>query len=130
MKKLGLILCLFCLLSGLNAQVFEIQGKELHRAIPDATVDSVWSGIGLPWGMTGKDIIIGFTDWGFDYTHPVFYDTSMTRYRVLRAWDQFKKRVQHLPGLIMGGNMLAKLSCWLLSVILLMCINMLIMVRM
>lgn len=91
MKKLGLILCLFCLLSGLNAQVFEIQGKELHRAIPDATVDSVWSGIGLPWGMTGKDIIIGFTDWGFDYTHPVFYDTSMTRYRVLRAWDQFKK---------------------------------------
>lgn len=91
MKKLGLILSLLCLFSGLKAQVLENHGQQLHRAIPDATVDSVWHGIGLPWGMTGKDIIIGFTDWGFDYTHPVFYDTSMTRYRVLRAWDQFKK---------------------------------------
>ena len=53
-------------------------------------VDSVWAGIGLPQGYTGKDVIIGITDWGFDYTHPMFYDTLLQNSRILAAWDQFK----------------------------------------
>lgn len=63
----------------------------LHRAAPDGRVDSVRMAIDLPHEFTGKDVIIGVTDWGFDYTHPVFYDTGMVNYRVLRAWDQFKE---------------------------------------
>ncbi|MBR4136496.1 MAG: S8 family peptidase [Bacteroidales bacterium] len=62
----------------------------LHHAVPDGRVDSVWNAIGLPRGFTGDGVIIGVTDWGFDYTHPVFYDTNMVSYRVLRAWDQYK----------------------------------------
>ncbi|MCR4965102.1 MAG: S8 family peptidase [Bacteroidales bacterium] len=62
----------------------------LHRAVPDGRVDSVWNAIGLPQAYHGEGVIIGVTDWGFDYTHPVFYDTSMTNYRILRAWDQYK----------------------------------------
>ena len=64
--------------------------QDLYRARPDGNVDSVFLGIDLPDAYKGDSVIIGVTDWGFDYTHPTFYDTSMTRYRVLRAWDQFR----------------------------------------
>ena len=62
----------------------------LHHAAEDARLDSVRQGFNLPQEFTGEGVIIGVTDWGFDYTHPVFYDTNMVHYRVLRAWDQFK----------------------------------------
>ena len=62
----------------------------LHRAAVDGRVDSVRMAVNLPQEFTGQGVIIGITDWGFDYTHPVFYDTNMVHYRVLRAWDQFK----------------------------------------
>ena len=62
----------------------------LYRAAVDGRVDSVRMAINLPQEYTGEGVIIGITDWGFDYTHPVFYDTNMIHYRVLRAWDQFK----------------------------------------
>ena len=62
----------------------------LHRAAEDARLDSVRQAVNLPQEFTGEGVIIGITDWGFDYTHPVFYDTNMIHYRVLRAWDQFK----------------------------------------
>jgi subtilisin family serine protease len=35
-------------------------------------------------------VLIGVTDWGFDYTHPVFYDTLLQTNRIFAAWDQFK----------------------------------------
>ncbi len=62
----------------------------LDKAVPDGRVDSVWNGVDLPQAYTGEGVIIGLTDWGFDYTHPVFYDPEMIHYRVLRAWDQYK----------------------------------------
>jgi subtilisin family serine protease len=34
--------------------------------------------------------VIGIIDWGFDYTHPNFYDTTLTDMRLVRAWDQNK----------------------------------------
>ena len=71
--------------------VFAVQGQALlYRAAVDGRVDSVRMAINLPQEYTGEGVIIGITDWGFDYTHPVFYDTNMIHYRVLRAWDQFK----------------------------------------
>lgn len=53
-------------------------------------VDSVWAGINLPQSYTGKDVIIGITDWGFDYSSPMFYDTLLQDTRIIAAWDQFK----------------------------------------
>lgn len=63
---------------------------KLNRSIPDVRADSVYLGAGLKTPYTGKNVIIGITDWGFDYTHPMFYDTSMQQYRIIAAWDQFK----------------------------------------
>lgn len=62
-----------------------------EKAVRDSRADSVQMGFGLPQGYTGKDVIIGVTDWGFDYTHPMFYDTALTETRILAAWDQFKR---------------------------------------
>ncbi len=63
----------------------------LKRVVPDIRADSVHAGFGLESSYTGKDVIIGVTDWGFDYTHPMFYDTALQHTRILAAWDQFKK---------------------------------------
>ena len=64
---------------------------QMNRAIPDMRVDSVYQGYKLKSGYTGKGVLIGITDWGFDYSHPNFYDTSLQQTRIVAAWDQFKK---------------------------------------
>lgn len=77
----------------------EIPGKivpQLDRAVQDTRADSVQRGINLPAAFTGKDVLIGVTDWGFDYGHPMFYDTLLSQSRVYAAWDQYKQ-VGNLP---------------------------------
>jgi minor extracellular serine protease Vpr len=54
-------------------------------------VDSVHRGINLPMPYTGRDVLIGICDWGFDYTHPDLYDTLLTETRIRAAWDQYKQ---------------------------------------
>lgn len=49
--------------------------------------DSVNAGINLPKPYTGRDVIVGVIDFGFDYNHPNFYDTSGTRYRIRKVWE-------------------------------------------
>lgn len=71
----------------------EIAGKikpSLDKVVFDTRVDSVHAGYGLPEKYTGKDVIIGITDWGFDYSSPMFYDTLLENTRIVAAWDQFK----------------------------------------
>jgi minor extracellular serine protease Vpr len=62
----------------------------LDKAVHDVGADSVQLGIGLPQGYTGKNVLIGITDWGFDYSSPMFYDTLLQNNRILAAWDQYK----------------------------------------
>ncbi len=71
----------------------ELAGKikpDLYKVTYDTRVDSVHNGWGLAQGYSGKNVIIGVQDWGFDYTHPMFYDTLLQNNRILAAWDQFK----------------------------------------
>lgn len=62
----------------------------LNKVIPDIRADSVHQGLNLPEKYTGKDVFIGVCDWGFDYTHPMYYDTAMGQSRIHAAWDQYK----------------------------------------
>jgi subtilisin family serine protease len=62
----------------------------VNKAVLDLRADSVQQGLGLNNSFTGKNVIIGVTDWGFDYTHPMFYDTALQETRILASWDQFK----------------------------------------
>jgi hypothetical protein len=71
----------------------QVAGKikpELNKVLFDTKVDSIHRGLGLPSAFTGKDVLIGITDWGFDYSHPMFFDTLLADTRILAAWDQFK----------------------------------------
>ncbi|MBP1645793.1 MAG: hypothetical protein H6Q16_1368 [Bacteroidetes bacterium] len=70
----------------------KINGPLLNKATNDVSADLVWQGFELPQGYSGKGVIVGVTDWGFDYTHPMFYDTTITNYRILAAWDQFRNQ--------------------------------------
>ena len=45
-------------------------------------------GIELPKGYSGKDVVVGIIDDGFDYTHPTFWDSTMNNFRVKRVWEQ------------------------------------------
>ncbi len=90
MKKKILLTLSFLITIYSYGQINGINGQYLNRSVFDANVLSVWDGEGLPQGFSGEGVIIGFLDWGFDYSHPVFYDTAMVDYRVIRAWDQFK----------------------------------------
>ncbi|MDR2407591.1 MAG: S8 family peptidase [Bacteroidales bacterium] len=90
MKRIILLLILVTVSSHIKGQQLGVQARNLSYAVLDGRVDSVWNGIDMIKGFTGKDVIIGFTDWGFDYTNPVFYDVNRTDYRILRAWDQYR----------------------------------------
>lgn len=61
---------------------------DLDSARRRTRVDSIHRGLGLPHPFAGDSVVIGIIDAGFDYTHPVFYDTSYTRYRVRKVWEQ------------------------------------------
>ena len=63
----------------------------MDKALIDTHADSVHQGLGgLSEGYDGENILIGVTDWGFDYTSPVFYDSLLQETRILAAWDQYK----------------------------------------
>lgn len=64
----------------------------LKDAVKDLNMADVWAGNGLNQPYTGKDVIVGVADWGIDYTHPTFYDSTGNNYRILAAWDQFRKQ--------------------------------------
>lgn len=42
----------------------------------------------LPQAFTGKGVVVGVQDVGFDLTHPNFYDATATEYRIQAFWDQ------------------------------------------
>jgi len=87
--------------------LFEIPSKvapSLNRVRYDVGADSVYWGVGLPEGFDGENVLIGVTDWGFDYTHPMFYDTLLQQTRIVAAWDQFKNSGPHPEGFDFGAE--------------------------
>jgi len=81
----------------------------LERVRQGTHVDSVQMGLGnLQMPYRGKDVVIAVIDWGFDYTHPVFYDSLLQNYRVKRAWDQNKTSGPAPAGFNFGTEYLGK----------------------
>lgn len=46
-----------------------------------------YNALALPQAFTGKGVVVGLQDIGFDYTHPTFLDTISQRCRISAVWD-------------------------------------------
>ncbi len=75
---------------------------KLDSARRTTRADSAQHGIGLPHGFSGKNVVLGIVDVGFDYTHPTFYDTTGTHYRIKRVWEE--KKIGTPPSGFAYGN--------------------------
>ena len=62
----------------------------LNKTRVDTRTDSVQAGYGLPQAYTGQGVLVGITDWGFDYMHINYNNKGRSNFRLLRAWDQFR----------------------------------------
>lgn len=51
-------------------------------------VDDVHNGVSDYGAFTGKGVVVGIVDAGFQYNHLDFYNEDETRLRVKRVWDQ------------------------------------------
>ncbi len=47
----------------------------------------VYQGLNAPQAYTGKGVVVGVMDIGFDLTHPNFYSCDTAEYRIKRFWD-------------------------------------------
>lgn len=45
-------------------------------------------GSSFPQSYTGRGVVVGVQDIGFDLTHPNFWSADMSRYRIKALWDQ------------------------------------------
>jgi subtilisin family serine protease len=85
---------------------------ELDTARRLTRVDSVHQGIYLPQAYTGKNVVIGVVDAGFDYTHPTFFDTSLTNFRIKRVWEQKNTNGAPPAGFGFGTEFTDSLAIW------------------
>jgi minor extracellular serine protease Vpr len=61
---------------------------KLDKALEATKVDMVHRGDGLPQAYSGRGVVVGIIDFGFDYTHPTFYDPETGAYRISCVWEQ------------------------------------------
>jgi len=67
------------------------QGAQLHLDSMSVQINAmpVYEGRApLTQAYTGKGVVVGVQDVGFDLTHPNFYNASLQTYRIKQFWDQ------------------------------------------
>jgi len=66
------------------------QGTCLHLDSVSTQINAtdIHTGTHLPQAYTGEGVVMGIQDIGFDLTHPNFYNSDGTEYRIRRFWDQ------------------------------------------
>lgn len=77
----------------LKPEVCRIEANMTPKCTMDSVVIQVnalpvYEGRDLPQAFTGKGVVMGIMDIGFDLTHPNFYNSQMTEYRIKALWDQ------------------------------------------
>ena len=65
------------------------RGNSVHMDTTTVLMGGARAHLGdaLPHAFTGRGVVVGVEDIGFDLTHPNFYDTSLSEYRIKRFWD-------------------------------------------
>ncbi|MCR4852950.1 MAG: S8 family serine peptidase [Prevotella sp.] len=75
------------------ANVLRIEARESCSLLNDTSAiilntPPAYAGENMPQAFTGKGVVIGVEDIGFDLTHPTFYSNDLSEYRIKRFWDQ------------------------------------------
>lgn len=77
----------------MSERVLRIEAGERCSVTMDTTAtvlhaQPVYAGEQLPQAYTGRGVVMGIQDIGFDLTHPNFYSRDLTQYRIKAFWDQ------------------------------------------
>ncbi|MBR1415476.1 MAG: S8 family serine peptidase [Prevotella sp.] len=80
----------------LDRRVERIEAEAINRLHTDSMAihlhaTEAYAGQGLPQAYTGRGVVMGIMDVGFDLTHPNFYSRDTTDYRIRRFWDQISQ---------------------------------------
>lgn len=78
-----------CLEAGRRASVL----MDTTTTIVDATPAQQL--LRLPQAYTGRGVVVGVQDIGFDLTHPNFFSADMADYRIKALWDQLSTDTAH-----------------------------------
>ena len=80
----------FLSLKGLEyVEMDEPLTNDMDAARTVTRTDSVHQGAApLPMPYTGKNVVVGIIDAGFDYNHPTFRDTLGNLWRIKKVWEQ------------------------------------------
>mgnify|MGYP000941182790 CR=1 FL=1 len=110
----------------LSPSIVRIEAGKRSQALMDTTniivsSDKVHAGLALPHGYTGKGVVVGVQDIGFDLTHPNFFSADMSRYRIGAMWDQLATDTLNstLPvgrDYLGRDTLLAATRCWLWAI--------------
>ena len=69
----------------------------------------------LPQAYTGRGVVVGVQDIGFDLTHPNFFSSDMADYRIKALWDQLSTDTLHTTQPVgrdyVGRDSLLALGC-------------------
>ncbi len=76
-----------------DPRVSRIEARQGTHALLDSMAihlhaTDAYQGRQLPQPYSGRGVVMGVMDIGFDLTHPTFYDRTATTYRISRFWDQ------------------------------------------
>lgn len=79
-----------------DPRVLRIEASPSNHVLTDSMAihlhaTDVYTGQGLPQAYTGKGVVMGLMDVGFDLTHPNFYSRDTSDYRIRRFWDQLSQ---------------------------------------
>ena len=78
--------------------------KTMDNARKASHIDGIHTGIDLPTAYTGKDVVVGIVDQGFEYAHPQLFTADGTTYRVKRVWDQVSSAGTPPEGFTVKGS--------------------------
>lgn len=89
-------------LLSMDDHVVRMEANPLSRPMLDITPAAVnalpaYRGEQLPQAFTGRGVVVGVADIGFDYTHPMFCDAN-GQTRIRQAWDIYTWGTQGYVG--------------------------------
>ena len=75
-----------------DPRVGRIEARPSGQVLNDSLIVNInatkaYAGDGLPQAFTGRGVVMGIMDIGFDLTHPTFFNDDATEYRIRAFWD-------------------------------------------